>query len=191
MTPFYSSLANHLWQSTLFAVAAGLLDRAPENSRRDPPLGVADGVDQIPGSICFAGRRRQPVAKNGPKLQAAAARDCSERFDCHNLHGGPAGGLTGKTVSMQDLAESLTMFSDRWVMDATGVRGDFDIELPFWSNLIGPETPGVASGREPAPDPAAPDLFAVLQQQLGLKLESRKGPVETYVVEHAEKPSDN
>jgi uncharacterized protein (TIGR03435 family) len=52
-------------------------------------------------------------------------------------------------------------------------------------------SPGVASGREAAADASAPDLFTIVQQQLGLQLESRRGPVETYVVGRAEKPSEN
>jgi uncharacterized protein (TIGR03435 family) len=43
----------------------------------------------------------------------------------------------------------------------------------------------------PAPDPMGPSVFAALQEQLGLKLESEKGPVEMFVIEHLERPSAN
>jgi bla regulator protein blaR1 len=131
------------------------------------------------------------TSKGGPKLTPAAARDCSGDSDCHNLHGGRAGGLSGNTVSMEDLADSLTLFTDRWVKDETGIQGNFDIQIPGWNDPIAPVSPGVASGREAGPDPSAPDIFTVLQQRLGLRLEARKGPVPTCVVEHAEKPSEN
>ncbi len=131
------------------------------------------------------------AAKGDAKLTPAAERDCSESRACHGLHGGRANGLTGNMLNMQDLAEELTTWTDRAVVDATGIKGNFDITIPGWSDPMAPVSMGVASGREAAPDPSSPDLFTTLQRTLGLKLESRKGPVETYVIERVEKPSEN
>ena len=73
------------------------------------------------------------VAKNGPKLVAAPTRDCAEAPStprpCHVFHGGPARGAIGKTVNMADLADYLT-FLGQPVVDRTGIRGDFDIDVP-------------------------------------------------------------
>lgn len=73
----------------------------------------------------------------------------------------------------------------RYVVDRTGLTGNWDFELTFQPELRGPVPPGV----EPPPvDPNAPSLFTAIQEQLGLKLESTKGPVEVLVVEAVERP---
>jgi uncharacterized protein (TIGR03435 family) len=64
------------------------------------------------------------------------------------------------------------------VIDATGLTGEYDISL-YWI----PQRPdSIASD-----DPNGPDLIGALQQQLGLRLEPKKGPIEVLVVDHAEK----
>jgi uncharacterized protein (TIGR03435 family) len=75
------------------------------------------------------------------------------------------------------------------VIDETKFAGGFDVHL-LWT----PDgsTPGDRSGDSlPLPDGAAPSFFTALQEQLGIKAESRKAPVETLTVEHAEKPAGN
>lgn len=73
----------------------------------------------------------------------------------------------------------------RYVVDRTGLTGDWDFELTCQPELRGPVPPGV---EPPAIDPNAPSLFTAIQEQLGLKLESTKGPVEVLVVEEVERP---
>jgi len=135
------------------------------------------------------------VAKGGPKLKKAEDRTCEETLGmdaflrhtlCHWILGGPGPGLSGSTVNMRDLAEGLTARLGRPVLDNTGIEGNFDIKTSGWN-------PGfdISEGREPPADPNAPTLFAVIEEQLGLKLESRKAPVETLVIERAERPSQN
>ena len=135
------------------------------------------------------------VAKNGPKLLKAADRDCTEAPStprpCDGLHGGPAGGFVGKMVSMSDLADDLSSFAGRLVVDRTGIQGNFDIQLPPWSRGAQVTAQAVDDGREPAPDPSSPSLFAVLQEQLGLRLESSKRRLDVLVIDHVEKPTED
>jgi uncharacterized protein (TIGR03435 family) len=134
------------------------------------------------------------VAKNGANLQKAEDRECPDVVDgdalrrgtvCHFLIGGPGTGWMGRTIDMQDLADALTTRVGRPVLDKTGIKGAFDIKTSAWSLAAGD-----ADGARQV-DSNSPSLFTVLEEQLGLKLESRRAPVEILVVEHAERPSEN
>ena len=100
--------------------------------------------------------------------------------------------LDGKGVTVAALAANLsrnyTSDLGRTVIERTGLTGTFDVHLT-WSidPLAGPAAPDTAS----PPDLAGPSLFTALQDQLGLRLESAKGPVEVLVIDHIEKPSEN
>ncbi len=74
----------------------------------------------------------------------------------------------------------------RAVVDRTGLTGSWDFELTFAAEPPrGPLPPGVEL---PPVDPDAPNLFTAVQEQLGLKLESTKGPVDVLVIERVERP---
>jgi uncharacterized protein (TIGR03435 family) len=94
-------------------------------------------------------------------------------------------------MDMSDLADALMFWTDRPVQDRTGIQGTFDFEVPPWTSpsQLSPQT--IADGREPPPDPARPDLFTTLQESIGLKLEAQTGPVESLIIESAERPSGN
>lgn len=92
------------------------------------------------------------------------------------------------------------MVVGRPVVDKTGLTGSYDVMLDFSPEGMGPgpKGPGPAEGGgNPAEAPrdsndSGPTIFAALQEQLGLKLESRKGPVDVLVVESVEKaPTKN
>jgi uncharacterized protein (TIGR03435 family) len=77
---------------------------------------------------------------------------------------------------------------DRPVLDKTGLSGKYDFDLEWTPD----ETQFGGQGPPGAPEiPLKPDLFAALQQQLGLRLEAAKGPVEVLVIERVERPSEN
>jgi uncharacterized protein (TIGR03435 family) len=88
---------------------------------------------------------------------------------------------------MAELAASLSMALRRDVIDRTGLGGEFDIRLN-WA-IEAPATPGATP--DLSPDAPRTSLFTSLREQLGLKLESAKGPVEVLVIDHAEKPDAN
>jgi len=87
--------------------------------------------------------------------------------------------------SMAQLAQYLSGIVGRPVVDRTGLSGVFDIRLEFAPEFIpiGPNGPIV--------DPNGPSIFTALQEQLGLRLESSKGQVESLVIEGAERPQPN
>ena len=118
------------------------------------------------------------VGKNGPKLKEAADDEATEidggDGDDLVFHGVPMGMLTGV------LANSL----DRPVFDETGLKGKYNFSLA-WAER---RRKG-ATGEAVSPD--APSIFTALQERLGLKLESRKAPVEMFVVDRLERPSEN
>lgn len=101
------------------------------------------------------------------------------------------GALSVRNGNMTDFASVMQSTAlDRPVLDRTGLTGRFDFSL----NWTPDETQfGGLGVRVPPPSDTAtaPDLFTAIQDQLGLKLESQKAPVDVLVVDHVEKPSDN
>lgn len=87
------------------------------------------------------------------------------------------------------LGQQLNNFQqvDRPVVDQTGLKGFYDFKLTFAPDLSGRTGP---NGEAP-PSFDGPTLFQALREQLGLKLESSKGPVEVFVIDHVEKPGAN
>jgi uncharacterized protein (TIGR03435 family) len=88
------------------------------------------------------------------------------------------------------LVELTRILSDRLghnVLDKTGLTGKYDLAME-WPPEDRPEP--MSDGGN-APDSSAPSIFTVIQEQLGLKLESHKAPVEVLVIDHVEAPSAN
>jgi len=119
------------------------------------------------------------VVKSGSKLKEPAGSD-PPRIGVYRMDPPERPSLTyvcvGSRVPVSSLAERLSADLQAPVLDRTGIEGDRDFRLEF------------------APDdPAAtgPSIFAAIQEQLGLKLDTTKGPIETLVIDHAEKPSGN
>ena len=116
--------------------------------------------------------------------------------------------MTATKQSMAGLAEMLSNQLDLPVVDMTGLTGKYDFTLSFApeggmavkAGILAPPSAGPPSGEggPGVPAASAPDgesssnLFTALQEQLGLKLEQRKGPVELLVIDHLEKaPIEN
>jgi uncharacterized protein (TIGR03435 family) len=120
------------------------------------------------------------VAKGGAKLAAAADPEHGMNF---NINNGRL--ITAHTSSMAMLAQALAQLLGRYVQDDTGLSGRYDFKLEFEPVNAGPPGP------EAANEPARPSLFTALTEQLGLRLESKKGPVPVFVIDKVERPSDN
>ena len=89
---------------------------------------------------------------------------------------------------ISQLAQMLNGQTGRMVVDRTGLTGNWEFELTFAAEQRGQPPPGA---NIPAPDPDAPSLFTALQEQLGLRLESTKGPVEVLVIDNVEHPTED
>ena len=123
------------------------------------------------------------VAKDGPKLTAsavpppdAANPDPFGKMDVHNTD------ISATGVTLSQLAGNLSFPLDRTVIDKTGLTGRYDFRLRWTADTVAADS-AVAD--------APPNLFMAIQEQLGLKLQPAKGPVETLVIDHVEQPSEN
>jgi uncharacterized protein (TIGR03435 family) len=149
-------------------------------ARKDGKLGpklteVAEG-----GCLKF-----DPANPEAPREPGAAA----PRY-CGNLMMSPRS-LTGVSVPVSNIIPMLARMLGRTIVDKTGLTANYDISVEWAPDeaqmaMLPPDAP-----RPPASDGAGPSIFTALQEQLGLKLESQKGPVEVFVIERAEKPSEN
>jgi len=105
---------------------------------------------------------------------------------------GMSGVIDAAKATMPQLVMTLAMVLGRPVIDQTGFKGTFDVHLKFAPDGNTQGLPGGALGAAPPdPDPSMPNIFGALQEQLGLKLTSSKGPVEVLVIDHVERPTAN
>ena len=133
------------------------------------------------------------VAKNGSKLQVSQMKVGDEGRGRMRMGRGQ---LSGQGVPLDMLTGTLSNQLGRPVIDRTGLKGNFDFKLewtPDPGQSAGPPGDGPRPGADapPPPDPNGPSVFTALQEQLGLRLESQKGPVEMLVIDRVEKPSEN
>lgn len=126
-----------------------------------------------------------------PAASPAAPRQPSTRPQ-PQIIGGP-GVMIACKLSMEGFVRALQLTLDRPVLDQTGLAGNYSFDLKWTPDVSSPGMmPGPAPSAETAPPlTSGPSIFTAIQEQLGLKLESTKGPVETIVITHIEKPSEN
>ena len=86
---------------------------------------------------------------------------------------------------MSTLAEMLSLYVERPVVNRTELGGDYEFELSYDSGFVQSSAPPDA----PPPDPNIPVLFTALQEQLGLKLQPASGPVQVLVVDGIDRPT--
>jgi len=132
------------------------------------------------------------VGKNGSKLKPSDSKN------------GPGprlrfgrGELSGQGVSMEMLTKTLANPLGRPVIDKTGLTGNFDFTLQWTpepgqgGGPFGGGAPPPGAEGPPPSDSNSPSIFTAVQEQLGLKLESQKGPVDMLVIDQVKKPSEN
>jgi uncharacterized protein (TIGR03435 family) len=140
------------------------------------------------------------VGKNGPKLQDA------KPGDTHTFPGADGSAVRGQialtpgsgggrkagahSVSMSLFGEYLSFVLARPVVDKTGLTGEYDFTLEWMPDMAQATAPG-AVGADSLPGAPGASIFTAIQDQLGLKLESGRSPIQVIVIDHVEKPSAN
>lgn len=139
------------------------------------------------------------VAKGGPKLQKSSIeeKDCDAAAGgpgrkCHSIMGGMGRGLHGEAITIEDIALCVQNWSDRPVIDRTGLNGLYNVQTEGWAPMRplpprpdgGPPTGGDTGLQDPLRQTLG-DIFL----KLGLRMESQRAVVDMYIVEHLEKPT--
>jgi len=124
------------------------------------------------------------VGKGGLKIQHSAR-------DAPSFTHARRGGIDAQASTMANLAQKLTDALHLPVADFTGAEGEFDFKLQWTPEDASARPPSGGNKTGSAAADAGPSIFAALQEQLGLKLESRKVPTEVLVIDRADKASEN
>jgi uncharacterized protein (TIGR03435 family) len=141
---------------------------------------VAPGLEPASPDCAPGGSRRLGPGPDGrPQLPPPGVRACETSA------GG--GSFSSGYVTMETISRMLSARMGRIVVDRTGLAGAFQVELTFV-----PEPVAIAGNRPQDPtvvDPNLPSLATALQEQLGLKLESTRAPVEVLVIDSVDRPT--
>jgi bla regulator protein BlaR1 len=143
------------------------------------------------------------IARGGPKLHPYSEGSCTpwtlpppalkpgEKI-CGSMISGLTSSVEALGTTLDEFSKTLRLLVDRPVIDKTGMTGRFDIRVKF--SREGTELDGFRplNGPPIAGDPTgAPSIFVALQEELGLRLESGRGPVDKLVIDQIEKPLEN
>jgi bla regulator protein BlaR1 len=99
-------------------------------------------------------------------------------------------GITASRVQISALASALSGILGRPVIDKTGIMGEYGFKFVFSCGGLDGAPPATPAAGLEASDPM-PSIFTAVQEQLGLRLESAKGPIEVLVIDNASKPMEN
>jgi uncharacterized protein (TIGR03435 family) len=160
--------------------------QAQIQARRGGPPPAGGGR---PGGPAPGGPGGQPEPGRG--AGGPPPLDFSKPAPCGSLGIGP-GMATAGGQPIAQVAQFLSQFTGRPVYDKTGLTGTYDFNLRWapesaaGGSPLGPPPPGATP---PPVDPDAPNIYTAVQEQLGLRLENTKGPVEVVVIDRIERPS--
>jgi uncharacterized protein (TIGR03435 family) len=131
------------------------------------------------------------VARGGSKLKPSAAPPETLPELINTIYPDEKGGvhvlLPARNATILQFARMLQRtVLDRAVVDQTGLSGTYDFDLE-WT----PDEDQFSGNLPRSVEPTKPGLFAAMQEQLGLRLDATKGPVQTIVIDRVERPSEN
>ena len=139
-----------------------------------------------PSSVDCAAMMRGRGAGAGGRGTPPPVPRPGERPECGMFMGPGSVGAGG--VSMDQLALMLSGRTQRIVQNKTGLTGNYSFSLAFTPDQM-PPGGALINGAPAAADPNAPSLFTALQEQLGLKLDAQRGPVEMLVIDSVNQPT--
>jgi uncharacterized protein (TIGR03435 family) len=142
-----------------------------------PGIKGGPGLVESPAGDCENSLGPQPAPAKGARIEAP----------CGTVNPMP-GRIFGKRGRISQLADRLSTLLGRTVVDKTGLQGVYDIELEYTPD---PELMSQLPSGQPPPDTSGPSLFTAIENQLGLKLQAGRGPVDSIVIDSAEKPTGN
>ena len=173
------------WMRTEHFDADGVPDvEGQPNSRQFQGL-VGKLLTERFGLSFHRGRRDMPVyaltvAKSGPKMEKSAGNPDGLASNEDHENAGQRS-IRTKNATMEDFAQDLLYYTDRPVVDQTGLSGRYDFTLRYTFD----------DSRAPTDGSAPPSLFTAIQEQMGLKLEPVKAPADVLVIDKVERPEAN
>jgi uncharacterized protein (TIGR03435 family) len=141
-----------------------------------------------------------PVPQSGPPKRDANGRPVLAGpgllMNIQMTAKGPMALMAAKSQPLSQLVQALSNQLKMPVVDKTGLTGKYDFDVEFSPDLAGmgvtPPTGGGSAAGTPTVDESGPDMMTAIRQQLGLKLDAKKMPVEMIVIEHIDKvPTEN
>jgi uncharacterized protein (TIGR03435 family) len=179
------------------------IEARAEDAQRSAPIGpmLQALIEERFKATMHGETRDLPVyfltfAKSGSKLKASQCitRDPNapvpptqpQSSFCGYYRSG-YGSLNATGQRIDALTDALSGILKRKVLDKTGLAGKFDVDLKWTPDL---NTPGIKQEQEPPPA-GGPSIFTAIEEQLGLKLESGKAPIDVLVIDHIDHASDN
>jgi len=150
-------------------------------ARSDGKLGPDLHKSEVDCNAIFAAGRGRGMPPPPAPPQPGERPQCGIRIGMGNLAMGGA--------PLSQFANSLAMFVGRTVQDKTSLPGSYDVNLTWTPDQMPQRPPGAPEA--PPVDPNGPSIFTALQEQLGLKLDSQKGPVSVLVIDRVERPKED
>jgi len=152
---------------------------------REMPVYALVSMRGIPAPIKRAAIDCAAVALGRGGSAVAPAFEPGQRPPCGMIM--TPGTLSARGQSLESFATTISPYLGRPVVDRTGLTGSYDFDLAWMPDPVG----GAPAVDAPASDPNSTSLFTALQEQLQLKLESTRAPVEVLVVDSIEPPAEN
>jgi uncharacterized protein (TIGR03435 family) len=146
---------------------------------------------EVPVYELVPGRRGTKLEKSKVEEKDCGETSTDSSADCHNFHGGMGRGLHAVAASLTDLAQFVSNWTDKPVIDRTHIAGLYKFESEGWAPMR-PRQPGSDDGPEAQQlaDPTRPTLEMILDR-FGLRIAATKAVLDMYVIERAEKPAEN